>query len=137
MSTDLHPARLRDVVVIGLLAAVAAVVLVAGAAALALALGVDFEITDGGESIPVSGFAVVTSAFCLVGVVIALGLARWSASPARRFVQVTIPLTAVSLVPPFLAGANPGTTASLVSLHLLAGAVMIPAVARGLRTTSI
>ena len=42
-------------------------------------------------------------------------------------------LTAVSLVPPFLAAADATTAVTLVALHLLAAAVVIPAVARTLR----
>ena len=42
-------------------------------------------------------------------------------------------LTVVSLVPPVLAGADAATTVTLIGLHLVAAAVMIPALARGLR----
>jgi hypothetical protein len=43
-------------------------------------------------------------------------------------------LTAASLVPPFLAGADPATVATLVALHLVAAAVVIPALTRSLRS---
>ena len=56
------------------------------AAALAQAVGVDFEVPDGGETIPLPGFAVVTGFFSVVGIVIAVALLRWSAPPAERFV---------------------------------------------------
>ena len=46
---------------------------------------------------------------------------------------VTVPLLAVSLVPPFVVGASLGTSIALVALHLLAAAVMIPVLARRLR----
>ncbi len=102
-------------------------------AALARAAGVDFEVPEGGETIPLSGFAVVTGFFSLVGVVLAAALLRWSAHPAERFVQAAVSLTAISLVPPLLSGAAAATIAALVVLHLVAAAVMIPALARGLR----
>ncbi|MEV0895226.1 DUF6069 family protein [Actinoplanes sp. NPDC049802] len=126
--------RARGLVVTGLSATFAAIVVTTVAAALARAAGADFEIPDGGESIPPAGFAVVTGFFSLVGVVIAAAFRRWSARPARRFVWTTVTLTGISLVPPFVCGADTGTVAALIGLHLVAAAVMIPALARALRT---
>ncbi|KQR16589.1 DUF6069 family protein [Cellulomonas sp. Leaf334] len=125
--------RLGRLVGTGLVATVAAMVATTLAAALARALGVGFEIPDGGEAIPLPGFASVTGLFCVVGIVIAAALLRWSARPARRFVQTAVTLTVISLVPPLLAGADAATTAALVGLHLVAAAVMIPSLARSLR----
>ena len=104
------------------------------AAALARAVGVDFEVPEGGETIPVPGVAVVTGFFSVLGVVLAVALLRWSARPAERFVQAALTLTAISLVPPLLAGASIATTVALIGLHLVAAAVMIPTLARSLRT---
>jgi hypothetical protein len=129
-----HPHRLRGLAGTGLVATLAAMVATTLAAALAQAGGVDFEIPDGGETIPLSGFAVVTGFCSVVGVVIAVALLRWSARPAERFVWTALPLTAISLVPPFLSGANAATTSALLGLHLVAATVMIPALARGLRS---
>jgi hypothetical protein len=103
------------------------------AAALAQAVGVDFAVTDGNETIPLSGFAVVTGFFSVVGIVIAVALLRWSARPAERFVWTAVSLTAISLVPPLLSGAGTATTTALLGLHLVAASVMIPTLARGLR----
>ena len=128
-----HTLPLRGLAVIGFIAALAAVVATTLAAALAQAVGVDFEIPDGGETIPLSGFAVVTGLFSVVGVVIAAALRRWSAHPAERFVQTAVTLTAISLVPPLLSGADAATTIALLGLHLVAAAVMIPTLARSLR----
>src|SRR6185503_19634250 len=83
------PGRLRGLAVAGLVATLAAVAVTTLAAALAGAAGVDFEIPDGGETIPLPGFAVVTGLFSAVGVVIAVALRRWSARPAGRFVWTT------------------------------------------------
>jgi hypothetical protein len=127
--------RLRGLVVTGLIAALAAMAATTLAAALAQAVGVDFEIPDGGETIPLAGFAIVTGAFSLVGVVIAVALLRWSARPAKRFVWTAVSLTAISFVPPLLSGANTATITSLIALHLVAATVMIPTLARDLRTT--
>ncbi|MFD1827154.1 DUF6069 family protein [Mumia zhuanghuii] len=125
--------RFRRLIGTGAIAALATVVATTLAAALAQAVGVEFEVSAG-ETIPLSGFAVVTGFFSLVGVVIAAALLRWSARPAERFVQTAVTLTAISLVPPFLSEASTATAIALVGLHLVAATVMIPALARSLRT---
>ena len=99
------------------------------AAALAQAVGVDVEVPDGGETIPLSGFTVVTGVFSVVGIVIAAALLRWSARPAEAFVRTAVSMTAISLVAPLLSEADTATTTALV-----AAAVMIPALAASLRT---
>jgi hypothetical protein len=129
-----HTHRLRRLAVAGFIATLAATVATTLAAALAQAVGVDFEVPDGGETIPLSGFAVVTGFFSVVGIVIAVALLRWSARPAERFVWTAVSLTAISLVPPLLSGANTATTTALLGLHLVAATVMIPTLARSLRT---
>ena len=129
-----HTHRLRGLAVTGLIAALAAMVATTLAAALAQAVGVDFEVPDGGETIPLSGFAVVTGFFSVVGIVIAVALLRWSARPAERFVWTAVSLTAISLVAPLLSGANTATTTALLGLHLVAATVMIPTLARSLLT---
>ena len=132
-----HTHRLRGLAVTGLLATLAAVLATTLVAASARAVGVDFEVGNDGETIPLSGFAVVTGFFSVVGIVIAAALLRWSARPAERFVWTAVSLTAISLLPPFLAAANTATTTALVGLHLVAATVMIPTVAWSLRTRSL
>ena len=126
--------QLRGLVVTGFIALLAAMVVTTLAAALAQAVGVDFEVSDGGETIPLSGFAVVTGFFSAVGVVIAAALLRWSARPAERFVQTAVTLTAISLVPPLVSEADTATITALLGLHLVAATVMIPTLARSLRS---
>jgi hypothetical protein len=126
--------RLRGLAVTGFFAALAAMVATTLAAALARAVGVDFEVPDGGATIPLSGFAVVTGFFSVVGIVIAAALLRWSARPAERFVWTAVSLLAISLVPPLLSGADTATTTSLLGLHLVAATVMIPTLAWSLGT---
>ena len=128
-----HNHRLRGLAGTGLLATLAAMVATTLVAALARAVGADFEVPDGGETIPVSGIAVVTGVFSVVGVVLAVALLRWSARPVKRFVWTAVSLTVISLVPPLLAGANTATTTALLGLHLVAATVMIPTLARSLR----
>lgn len=125
--------RLRGLAGTGLAATVAATAVTTLAAALTQAVGVDFAV-DGGERTPLSGIAVVTGFFSSVGVVIAAALLRWSARPVERFVWTAVSLTAISLVPPVLHGADTATVTALIGLHLVAATVMIPSVARSLRT---
>ena len=129
-----HTRRLRGLAGTGFVATLAAMVAATLAAAFAQAVGVDFEVPDGGETIPLSGFAVVTGFFSVVGVVIAAALLRWSARPAERFVGTAVSLTAISLIPPLLSEANPATITALLGLHLVAATVMIPTLAHSLRT---
>ena len=125
--------RLGRLVVTGSVATLAAVAVTTMAAAGAKALGVELAVSGGAETIPLSGVAVVTGFFSAVGVVIAAALLRWSARPAERFVQTAVSLTAVSMVPPLLSGADTATIAALMGLHLVAASVMIPVLSNGLR----
>jgi len=129
-----HTRRLRGLAFTGFTATLVAMVATTLVAALAQAVGVDFEVSDGGERIPLSGFTVVTGFFSVVGIVIAVALCRWSARPAERFVWTAVSLTVGSLVPPLVSEANTATITALLVLHLVAAAVMIPTLARGLRS---
>ena len=124
--------RRHGLAVTGLVATVAAMVATTLAAALAIAAGVNFEVPDGGDPIPLSGFAVVAGVFSLVGVVLAAALQRWSDRPAELFVRVAISLTAISLVPPLVTGADTATIAALIGLHLVAATAVIPITAQSL-----
>ncbi|WP_404385714.1 DUF6069 family protein [Knoellia locipacati] len=63
--------RLRRLALTGTAATATAAGSTTLVAALIRAVGVDFEVTDGGETIPLSGIAFVTGFFSLVGVAIA------------------------------------------------------------------
>jgi hypothetical protein len=52
-----------------------------------------------GAPIPVAAFAVLTVIFSVVGLVLALVLARSARHPRTAFVRATLVLTALSLVP--------------------------------------
>ena len=128
-----YSSRLRRLAVTGTLATLAAMTATTLAAALAQAAGIDFEVPEGGETIPLPGFASVTGIFSVVGMLIAAALLRWSARPAELFVKTTVSLTGISLIPPLISGASTATTATLMGLHLVAASVMIPALTRSLR----
>src|SRR5918995_6961323 len=87
-----HPPRLRGLAATGFIAMLAAMVATTAAAALAQAPRIVFQLPDGGETIPLSGFAVVTGFFSVVGVVIAVALLPWSARPAKRFLWTAVSL---------------------------------------------
>src|SRR3954469_20982665 len=87
--------RPHRLVITGFIATLAAMVATTLAAALAQTVGVDFEVPDGGETIPFAGLAVVNAVFSVVGIVIAAALSRWSARPAHRFVSTAVSLTAI------------------------------------------
>ena len=103
------------------------------AAAFAEAVGVDFEIPDGGAAIPLPAFAVVTGFCSVIGIAIAVALRRWTTRPAERFVGTAASLTAISLIPPCISGADTATIGGLLGLHLVAATIVILSLARRLR----
>jgi hypothetical protein len=128
--------RLRKLAATGFIATLAAMLATTLAAVLARAVGVEFVVSHGGELIPLSGIAVMTGFFSVVGVVMAAALLRWSTRPAELFVWTAVTLTAISFVPPLLSGATAATITALMGLHLVAATVMIPTLSRSRRTRS-
>ncbi|MET8231146.1 DUF6069 family protein [Micromonospora sp. NPDC005298] len=114
----------------GVVATVAASAATMAVAAAGHAAGVSLDV--GGSPIPVSGFGVLTATFSLIGVVVAALMSRFARRPRRTFVRTTVMLTALSLVPDLIADAGVGTKALLMLTHLVAAAIVIPAVARRL-----
>lgn len=129
-ATAVRPRRLA---VTGAAATAAAVAATTLAAALARAAGVDFEVSGESEAIPLGGVAVLTGLCSVAGVTLAAAVLRWSSRPAELWVRLALSLTALSLVPPVLVGADAPTVVALIGLHLVAAAVVIPAVAHVLR----
>jgi hypothetical protein len=115
-------------------AGVVALAIASGATAAVAAAGhaAGISLNVGGAPIPVTGFAVLTAVFSLVGLVLAVVLARVARHPRAAFVRTTVVLTALSLVPDVIADATPGTKMLLMLTHLVAAAIVIPAVARRL-----
>jgi hypothetical protein len=110
-------------------------VLLAGVATTTLAAagratGISLDVA--GEPIPVLGFGVLTVAFGLVGVLLAVALSQWWRPPRRAFVTTTAVLTVLSLVPGVLADVAGSTRALLVTTHLVAAAIVVPVLARRL-----
>ena len=120
----------RSLVGAGVAAAAIASVATSAVAAAGSAAGVSLDVS--GAPIPVTGFATLTAIFSLVGLVLALVLARFAARPRTAFVRTTVALTVLSLVPDVIADATPATKALLMLTHLVAAAIVIPAIARRL-----
>lgn len=118
----------------GALATLLATAAITAVTALSKTQGVDFAIGENGDVIPTAGVSIATAALCALGVVLAAALRRWSTQPSTTFVRATLTLTAVSLVPPLISGGDAATVSTLILLHLLAAAVVIPALARTLRS---
>lgn len=79
--------------------------------------------------IPLASFAQVTFvAAVIAGVLVAL-LNRRSSGPRQRFFQVTIGLTALSLVVPAVLAESRASKIALVGLHLIAAAIILPLLA--------
>jgi hypothetical protein len=111
-------------------ATVLAAVATAAVAATGQAVGISLDVS--GAPIPVPGFATLTALFSVVGLLIALVLRRFAGHPRTAWIRTTVALTALSLVPDVLADAETATKALLMTTHLIAAAIVIPAVARRL-----
>lgn len=122
--------RTKPLVIGGLTAVALATVATSTIAAAGEFAGISVAV--GGAPIPVSGFALLTVVFSLVGLVLALGLARFARRPRAAFVRTTLVLTALSLVPDVLADAAGATKVLLMLAHLVAATIVIPAIARRL-----
>ena len=118
----------------GVAAAAAAAVATTVLALVAKAAGVSFADSTG-ESIPVYAFAQLTLFFSLVGTGIAAVLARKARSPRSTFVRTAVVLTVLSYVPDLTVGFGAGSAASLIALHTVAAAIVVPTLAGRLAQT--
>jgi hypothetical protein len=128
VSAEHVPTRLagtlaRTTVSVGVLAAA---VTTAGAVGLRAA-GVPLALHG---KIPLAAFAQVTFVAAVIGGVLVALLNRRSSAPRRPFVQVTIGLTAISCVAPAAFADTTASRVALVGLHLVAAAIIVPALAR-------
>jgi hypothetical protein len=90
------------------------------------------DVVVGGAPVPLSGFAGLTIVCSVAGLLLALVLTRAAHRPRTAFVRTTLVLTALSLAPDLLADASTATKLLLMSAHLVAAAIVIPAIARRL-----
>jgi peptidoglycan/LPS O-acetylase OafA/YrhL len=115
---------------VGLTAGLVAAATTTAMALVAEAAGVDVAV--GGEQIPAAGFAQLTMVGALIGLLLAAVLSRQAHHPQRAFVRTTVVLTALSVVPDVLADAPTATRLVLAATHVVAAAIVIPALARRL-----
>lgn len=111
----------------GALAGAAASVGTTAGAATARAADVSLEVDA--AAIPIAAFTLWT----LVGAALGILMARLLRA-RRRFLVVTIVATGLSLIPPIALPDDAATKAVLVAAHLLAAAIIIPSLSRGLTT---
>lgn len=95
----------------------------------ALAQAADVSLKVGGEAIPVLGFAQLTLVGAIIGTVLAVVLSLRATKPRRTFVTTTVGLTALSIIPDVLADASSSTRITLALSHVIAAAIVIPALA--------
>jgi uncharacterized membrane protein YidH (DUF202 family) len=99
--------------------------------ALVHAAGVDVAIQ--GKTLGVGGCAISVLMCMVAGAAVIYGVRRWAAHPARAWVRTTVVLTALSFVPDLtVPSTSAGTRLTLMTAHVLAAAIIIPAVARRL-----
>jgi hypothetical protein len=134
MSTTMTPSVLttaaerQQVWKYGVAAAVVASVATTTLAAAASAAGISFA-GRSGASIPLAGFAQLTLIFSLLGVGIAAVLARKARRPRATFVRTAAVLVALSFVPDLTFGFDAGSAATLIALHTVAAAIVVPTLA--------
>ena len=121
---------LGSLLLTGSIATATAAAATAAVAAAGQAVGLSTAV--GGAPIPASGFAVLTLIFAVVGLVIATALRRFAGRPRTAWIRTTVVLTALSFVPDLLVDAAVSTKVLLIVTHLVAAAIVIPAVARRL-----
>jgi lysylphosphatidylglycerol synthetase-like protein (DUF2156 family) len=118
----------RTTVVSGLAAAAATAVVAAAAHGAGIPLEID------GREVPPLGFAQMTLVGAVIGGVLLAALNRTSRSAGRRFVQASVGLTALSCVPSIVIPPDAATKIALVATHLVAAAIIVPALARRARS---
>lgn len=118
----------------GAVAGFAAALATTVVAAVALAADVPLEIE--GEQILLLAFAQLTLLATAIGVGLAKALTRWATKPQRTFVLATVVLTALSFVPDLTLPMTTATTVVLITAHIVAAAIVIPALAKRLPANS-
>jgi hypothetical protein len=132
-----HVTSARPVWMVSALAGLTAAAATEAYGLAARAAGIPMEAGNAGasaaEPITVGMFAMGTLICAFWGTVLAVVFARFARRPARAYLRVTVALAAVSLAFPLSAGATATSTKLMLAVaHVLAAAIVIPAVARRL-----
>lgn len=134
LSTDVPAAGQQPVWKHGLAAAPLASGTTTVLATIASSAGVSFADRTG-TSIPIVAFAQLTFVFSLLSVGIASAMARKARRPRLTFLRAAVTLTALSVVPDLTFGFDAGSASTLVGLHAVAAAIVVPTLARRLART--
>lgn len=113
----------RAGVVAGVVASLATSLMVVAARA------ADIDVAIDGEEIPLAGFAQFTMIGALIGIALAKVLSRRARNPRTTFLRTTMALTALSIVPDVIVSASTGSKVVLVLTHVVAAAIIVPALA--------
>lgn len=117
----------------GAIAAAATTAVAVGAKAVDIPMLAAPRTEEVGRAIPLSGYATGTLLATAIGTLLAVALLRWTKRPAPVFVGVTTLLTVLSFAGPVTTGhATTATRLVLALTHVVAAAIVIPAVARRL-----
>lgn len=115
----------------GLLGGVAALLV----ALVASALGVPLEVDQPGLGVtttPLPAFVIATVIQALVGAVLAIAIQRWTSQPARTFAITAAVLVVLSFGQPLALAQDTATAVTLITTHIVAAAVVVPALVRQL-----
>jgi len=122
-----NPARLWTN---ALLAGLAAAATTTTAAGLTHAFGSPPAVS--GEEVPLYAFAQLTLMGALLGAIIAKVISTRLRHPRRAFLRIACVLTVISIVPDVVVDATIGSRLTLAFTHVVAAAVIVPALARRL-----
>ena len=120
----------RTAGIAGTLAAVATTIIGA------IAKAADVPLRLGELEVQVPAFAVFTLIGAAIGGLLASQLQKRASQPRRTFLLTTLALTALSFVPDLTANATTATKLAVVGAHIVAAAVIIPALAGRLTSSS-
>ena len=119
--TALRPALWKAGLAAGVVAAAATTAIAAVAQSADVAI-----VSTAKDAIPVAGFAQLTLAFTIVGILIGRTMARRASRPRATFRTTTVALAALSLVPDLLLSTDAGGKLTLMATHVVAAAIVIP-----------
>ena len=94
-----------------------------------IAKAADVPLLVGELEVQVPAFALFTLVGAAIGALLASQLQKRAAQPRRTFLVTAVVLTALSFLPDLTADATTATKLTLVGAHVVAAAVIIPALA--------
>ena len=97
-----------------------------------IAKAADVPLVVGDMDVQIPAFAIFTLIGAALGGLLATQLHKRTTRPRRTFLVTTVALTAVSFAPDLAAEATTATKLTLVGAHIVAAAIIIPALARRL-----